>query len=221
MCNRMLAYGFRTRPDCKEVLNNRQGWAIYKKNLNYDEIRSYLITNPKENKFTLNTIMQYKLTNDGIKSNQLLVKHAEFAIRGSLSYTMSKNPRGKCIIVNNETEIAFRESEIFKDIFQQLYFDVNLLESYDICKLKDYLNNLSIDTTLRNNEALIFMMITQGHDKYVYGKSACEGSDINDMIEISNIINILSDSDYLKNIPIIFIFNCCLLSKNYKSLYPL
>ncbi len=133
-------------------------------------------------------------------------------------YKMQRYPRGKCIIINNEPAV-YRETHRFKHVFGQLYFDVQPFFNKNVIWIKEYLTNMSENSSLLNDNALVVVVITHGEDEKVLGYDACLESkkkepnlQINkdDQMLIADVVNIFKD---FIRIPIIFIFDCCRISK--------
>jgi len=89
------------------------------------------------------------------------VTQAKASIKGSNIYPMTKNPRGKCIIINNIPEL-FKESKRFEYIFKQLYFSVLPIdENKELTaeEIRKTLKNLAEDKNLAKDEAFLVMII--------------------------------------------------------------
>jgi hypothetical protein len=61
-------------------------------------------------------------------TNEVFLKVNHSKCECSLVYSMTKKPRGKCIVFNKIPEL-FKESQRFESIFIQLYFDVEPVEN--------------------------------------------------------------------------------------------
>jgi hypothetical protein len=144
---------------------------------------------------------------------------------GTIVYQMTKKPRGKCLIVNNlikfidgtniidETAVGslWRESERFKYVFEQLYFEVELINNNNTKDMKKKLIDTSQDQTLLKNDAFIFMIITHGEKDSISGYDACQGLNGLDIMRVRDIVDLFSDEKCpnLKNKPKLFFFICC------------
>jgi hypothetical protein len=119
---------------------------------------------------------------------------------------MSKRPRGKCVIINNVTEVLSKESLRFKNIFEQLFFEVILYENLSASQMETELENISQIA----KDSLIVMIISHGHDEKVTG---FDGNDLN----IADIVDIFSEKKCLalKRKPKLFFFNCCRISEPF------
>jgi hypothetical protein len=119
---------------------------------------------------------------------------------------MSKRPRGKCVIINNVTKILSKESLRFKNIFEQLFFDVILHENLSASQMETELKNISKIA----KDSLIVMIISHGHDEKVIG---FDGNDLS----IADIVDIFSEKNCsgLKRKPKLFFFNCCRISESF------
>jgi hypothetical protein len=156
------------------------------------------------------------------------VMPAKSPMIGTLYYQMDKNPRGKCIIINNlikfvdgtniiddeATENLWKESERFKNVFEQLYFKVELINNINTADMKNKLTETSKDTTLSKDDAFIFMIITHGEKENILGYDACRGSNGTDLMPIKDIVDLFSESNCLslRNKPKLFFFICCRIS---------
>jgi hypothetical protein len=147
---------------------------------------------------------------------------------GTLFYQMTKKPRGKCLIINNlikfidgtniidETaaENLWRESERFKNVFEQLYFEVELINNINTTDMKNKLINTSQDKTLSENDAFIFIIITHGEKENILGYDACQGLNGTDFMRIKDIVDLFSENKCpnLRAKPKLFFFICCRIS---------
>jgi hypothetical protein len=150
--------------------------------------------------------------------------------KGSLHYEMLKNPRGICIIVNNfvktieGTEIIDEtaprtipyESIRFKKVFEQLYFNVKLVYNFNTTQIRELLILLKDDIILSKSDAFVFMIVTHGEDEKILGFNKCEGNDDTNSMNISEIVDIFSETNCpnLRNKPKLFFFNCCRISND-------
>jgi hypothetical protein len=147
---------------------------------------------------------------------------------GTIVYQMTKKPRGKCLIVNNlikfidgtdnidETAVGslWRESERFKYVFEQLYFEVELIFNINTRDMKNKLIGTSQDPTLSKSDAFIFMIITHGEKENILGYDACQGSDGNDFMRVKDVVDLFSEDKCpnLRAKPKLFFFTCCRIS---------
>jgi len=159
------------------------------------------------------------------------VTPAKAEMKGTLYYQMSINPRGKCIIINNivkyfnnnlmENAELYKESKRFESIFTQLHFDVEPINStvgMNAKAIRDKLESISRNRSLDKDEAFVLIIISHGRDEKVLGYDACQGKDDNDVIKISEIVDIFSETKCpaLRRKPKLFFFNCCRNSKSKK-----
>jgi hypothetical protein len=89
---------------------------------------------------------------------EIPINRAKIPMVGSLHYSMVQNPRGKFVIINNEPDLD-RERQRFEYLFKELYFTG---QTYTELKAKDIENKLvtlSEDKSLKEDEALIVMII--------------------------------------------------------------
>jgi hypothetical protein len=153
-------------------------------------------------------------------------------MKGTLYYTMSSKPRGKCVIINNfveysygkllENEGLFKESKRFESIFTQLYFDVYPIRTtvgMTAKAIESELKSIARDKSIEKPEALIVMIISHGRDEKVLGYNACRFLDDEDSIKISDIVDIFSETNCkaLEQTPKLFFFNCCRESMTSKG----
>jgi hypothetical protein len=134
---------------------------------------------------------------------------------GSAYYTMTQNPRGKCIIINNVNDSVFNESQRFQSIFKQLCFDVEPIDStinMTSEQIRNKLKSLAKDKkSLAKTEAFVLMIISHGQNEEVIGVDFFNKSDKKDTIPISEIVDIFSEKNcpHLRQSPKLFFFNCC------------
>ncbi len=155
-------------------------------------------------------------------------------MKGTLYYEMSRNPRGKCVIINNfvnfsngkilENEGLYKESKRFQSIFSQLYFDVYPIHTtvgMTAKAIENTLKSMSRDKSIEKPDALIVMIISHGRDEKVLGYDACRCLDDEDSIKISDIVDIFSETNCkaLEQRPKLFFFNCCRISKTSKEIH--
>jgi hypothetical protein len=136
------------------------------------------------------------------------VIHSKAEMKGSLIYQMTKNPRGKCIIILNEPKLT-KELERFESVFSQLYFTVEKLVNLKSARILDEFETLAKDKALDKTEAFVLMIIGHGVNEGVIG------FDNKDPIPITEIVDIFSEKNcqYLKQTPKLFFFNCCRASE--------
>ena len=121
-----------------------------------------------------------------------VVKRTAPRLGESNTYTLIKNPRGKCIVINNVEEQQSpdvydekgnyiftpkglkRDSIRFENTFTQLYFKVQVLTKLSSEQMKEQLTQISRDESLENDEAFVLIVISHGQDKNVLGYNACE-----------------------------------------------
>jgi hypothetical protein len=141
---------------------------------------------------------------------------------GSKCYSMTKNLRGKCIIINNEPKL-FKESQRFEYLFKNLFFDVEPIENMTAQQISNKLKSVADnkDNKLEQHEALLVMVISHGTNENILGYDACrepedQSYDKSDFIKISKIVEIFEGTKCpaLKQTPKMFFFNCCRLSKS-------
>jgi hypothetical protein len=120
--------------------------------------------------------------------------------------SMTKNPRGKCVIINNMTGKLNKESLRFEDIFKQLFFEVEIFENLTASEMKTKL----VEIAKIVKDSLIVMIISHGHDEKVIG---FDGNDL----RITEIVDIFSERNCkeLSRKPKIFFFNCCRISESF------
>jgi hypothetical protein len=114
-------------------------------------------------------------------------------------FSMYRRPRGKCVIINNLPDLFSKESLRFKNIFEQLLFDIMLFDNLEAYQMLTVLQN----TSKIKGDALIVMIISHGHDEEVIGIDG-EGLKIIDIVDIFSEKNCKS----LGHKPKLFFFNC-------------
>jgi hypothetical protein len=169
-----------------------------------------------------NELMEYNTSAGRMKiTNETVIKVTEAKIpqKGSLYYDMVQKPRGKCIIINNLNDSVFNESQRFQSIFEQLYFDVEPINStinMTSEQIRTKLKSLAKDRkSLAKTEAFVLMIISHGQNEQVIGVDFLNKLDQNDTISISDIIDIFSEKNcpHLRQSPKLFFFNCCRISR--------
>jgi hypothetical protein len=151
-------------------------------------------------------------------NTNILVEKAKIPNSPEMSkyHEMQRKPRGKCIIINNEPAV-YRETHRFEHVFGELYFDVQPFFNKNVFWIKEYLTNMSKDSGLKNDNALVVVVITHGEDEACLELKKKERNEEwneeiykNDQTPISDVVNIFKD---FIRIPKIFIFDCCRISK--------
>jgi hypothetical protein len=149
------------------------------------------------------------------KETVIKVTEAKIALIGSRYYGMIQKPRGKCIIINNVNDSVFNESQRFQSIFKQLCFDVEPIDStinMTSEQIRNKLKSLAKDKkSLAKTEAFVLMIISHGQNEQVIGVDFFDKLDENDLISISEIVDIFSEKNcpHLRQSPKLFFFNCC------------
>jgi hypothetical protein len=178
----------------------------------------------------LSAALYLEQRNTSLGPSQTVLKSVVLArhpMIGSAIYEMARNPRGKCIIINNHVKFhgntklvdlkssqRLRESDEFKKIFEELHFDVEPYYNLNTNEIKQRLRSLPINY-LNESDALIIMIMSHGQDEMILGIDACEGNNQNDLMPISDVVNIFSDNNCtpLKRKPKLFFFICCRISR--------
>jgi hypothetical protein len=147
----------------------------------------------------------------------LKVISANREMKGSLTYTMINNPRGKGIIINNEPKL-FKESKRLENIFKQLYFDLEPVENtmeMSAESIRNKLKSMALETSCTEQNALLIMIISHGENENIFGFDACPELDNNErneknIISISEIVDIFSEKNCrsLIYLPKILFFDC-------------
>jgi len=122
---------------------------------------------------------------------------------GSKHFEMDQNPRGKCLIINNVEGELGKESLRFKNIFEQIRFDVELCSYMTAEEIKNKLKDLSKDERLKKDNALVVMIIAHGQDESVIG---FDGK----VLKIETIVDLFSEENcsLMNRKPKLFFFNC-------------
>jgi len=89
---------------------------------------------------------------------EIPLNRAKIPMGGSLHYPMIQNPRGKFVIINNEPDVD-RERQRFEYLFKELYFTGQTYTGLKAKEIEDKLLTLSKDRSLKEDEALIVMII--------------------------------------------------------------
>jgi hypothetical protein len=87
----------------------------------------------------------------------------------SKCFEMNKKPRGLFLLINNLSSIITKESLRFKNIFEQLLFDVELLYDKTANEMKEKFESLAKDKRLLEDQALVVMIISHGYNDKVEG----------------------------------------------------
>jgi hypothetical protein len=129
----------------------------------------------------------------------------------SKCFEMNKKPRGLFLLINNLSSIITKESLRFKNIFEQLLFDVELLYDKTANEMKEKFESLAKDKRLLEDQALVVMIISHGYNDKV------EGVD-KKVLSVRSIVDIFSEDNckLLSRKPKLFFFNCCRDSKYLK-----
>lgn len=149
------------------------------------------------------------------------VKKCKIPDKGSNSFSMSKNPRGKCIIINNildGNDSFYKQSQRYRHIFEELYFKVKGIYDKNAEEMETKLKQISEDPNLINDEALILIFICHGMNEQLLGTDYNKKNNQNDKISIPSIVNIFSE-ERLKKIPKVFIFDCCRKSSIFNNCF--
>jgi len=139
------------------------------------------------------------------------VERAKIPKGTSLYYEMSKNPRGKCIIINNVPDLVYNQTQRFKHIFEELYFNVITFHCLNAEQIKSQLEIIADDESTVEDDALVVMIITHGEDEKMMGYDACTDNNSEDMMKVSDVVDIFKD---FETMPKIFIFECCRFRKS-------
>jgi hypothetical protein len=110
------------------------------------------------------------------------------------------------VIINNMTGKLNKESLRFKNIFEQLFFEVEIFNNYTASEMKTEL--VKIAKTVK--DSLIVMIISHGHNENVFGYDK----------EDLPIADIFSDTNCsgLKRKPKLFFFNRCRRSNSFPTI---
>ncbi len=206
----MLDLSFDDRPTCEEILNDKKLWALDAKELDLAQKKQFRqILTSQIREFPMYSNISLKLIENG-SIQEVYVALVDRPIGGSLYYEMSKAIRGKCLIINNATNEVSRESKIFKSIFTQLHFKVEMKDKLKALEIKDLLSSLAEDEKLAKNEALVIMIISKGANEQIFEYNACESVYEETPISLAQIVDIFSDKNcpFVRNIPKLFFFNC-------------
>ena len=148
------------------------------------------------------------------------VLSSEVNHRTTRDYPMTKNPRGKAVIINVVPNEVHFEAHRFYHIFEQLLFEpqlhFSLTTNQIICELTTIANDLADRGWEKRDQALIVMIITHGRDEKVLGANHpyCGGNDPADIRPIHEIVDLFAN---VKGTAKMFFFTCCRISKTILS----
>lgn len=127
---------------------------------------------------------------------------------GSMSnaYSMDKDVRGICLLVNNYFTLGtYLEMERFRNIFHQLRFKVIMKKNLNAENIFLDLLTISKNPDLLEHNAFIFMIITHGtENEEILG---FDGKPLK--IEYLTKLFDSEECKFLQNKPRLFFFNCC------------
>lgn len=106
-------------------------------------------------------------------------------IKKRVPYTMSSEPRGKCVIFNNTFHtqravyspdghtLPWREgSDIdvitLEEVFSWLHFNVNVYENLDLSRMKEVLGNISCADCHGDHDAFVCFILSHGFENGIY-----------------------------------------------------
>jgi hypothetical protein len=100
---------------------------------------------------------------------ELEVTKSQTLRSGSKWFHMESMPRGKCIIINNLLNNGNMDSLRFNSVFKQLGFDVEYENCYNMSaeKIMKRLSDLSKEDRLKDDDALIVMIISHGQEEEI------------------------------------------------------
>ena len=202
-----------------------------------ETIKSYILLELTKNRQSCDVVIKI-LENSGVPKNAHLAQHlrgfntspghqtyrndiylpvipvlsSEVTHRTTLDYPMTKNPRGKAVIINvvpNEVQL---EALRFNDIFEQLLFEPKMHFSLTTQQIIDELTTVANDLGdrgwERRDQALIVMIITHGRDEKITG--ANYSRDRSDIRPIHEIVDLFAK---VRGTAKMFFFTCCRNSK--------
>ncbi len=152
---------------------------------------------------------------------KIFVKKCKVPDIDTKSFAMDKNPRGKCIIINNvlnESDSLYGQSQRYKHIFQELHFKVKTYYNANVDRMEKYLKQISEDPNLINDNALIVTFICHGENEQLKGFDYFRDNNKDDKIDIPSIVNIFSE-ERLRKMPKVFIFDCCRISSIFNNCF--
>jgi hypothetical protein len=128
---------------------------------------------------------------------------------GSKYYEMIGDPRGKCLIINNLMANVILDTFLFKNVFEQLYFQVECDEKESCQNLTKNQMWTKLETFAKEAEkadlnATVVIIISHGQDENITG---IDGEDL----IIEKIVDLFSNENCpkLRRKPKLFFFNCC------------
>ena len=210
-------------------------------NQSEEVIKSYILLELTKNRESCDRVIEF-LANSGDQQNADLAKllqvfntspgrqdygneiylpvvpvlQSDVQVTPSGDYFMTKNPRGKAIIINVVPKEVQFEAQRFYLIFKQLFFEAQMFWSLTTNQIIGQLTKLAKDLVdkgwERRDQGLIVMIITHGRDEKVCGANhpACKGTDPTDIRPIHEIIDLFAN---VKGTAKMFFFTCCRNSK--------
>jgi hypothetical protein len=126
-------------------------------------------------------------------------------------YNMTANPRGICLIIDNQvfSDQPFRygskvDSERLSNVFFQLGFDVQIKRNQTVSEMEKLFLDLSKNPDLKDHNALAVIILSHGKTDAIYGSDG-NTIEIESVLENFNNINCLSMIDK----PKMFFISAC------------
>ncbi len=201
-----------------EILGMRHLWALDTEQFDSKNVFKKIMDSENyEYSYVYKLLRKYLITDYSGFGNIKPIEQ-ETEIQDFNCYPMNANPRGKCIIINNIYELE-RLSERVEIVFEDLYFEVKLLNCLSTDQILTELESIAKDESLASDQALIIMIISQGSNEEVSGSESFNKRNSNNSIKISKIFEIFADNNCpnLKHIPKLLFFDCISDSKKYYS----
>jgi hypothetical protein len=126
------------------------------------------------------------------------------------SYEMKNKPRGICLIISNYFTIGtYKEMQCFRNIFQNLHFDVIMKKNMNKNHILKLFLEISKMDELDKHNAFVCMIIAHGNSKNELYDFDGETFRMRDLMDLMNPGN----CPKLSNKPRLFFFNCCRIGK--------
>ncbi|XP_066268596.1 periplakin-like [Branchiostoma lanceolatum] len=108
----------------------------------------------------------------GVRVRPNEVRVSDLKKRGEAWYEMTSHPRGRAIIINNDSHCTmyddYRDVRHLTDVFEQLGFAVTLEENITASEMENQASRLAEDN-FPGCSALVVVVLSPGHDRRLHG----------------------------------------------------
>ncbi|CAH1248368.1 CASP9 [Branchiostoma lanceolatum] len=108
----------------------------------------------------------------GVRVRPNEVRVSDLKKRGEAWYEMTSHPRGRAIIINNDSHCTmyddYRDVRHLTDVFEQLGFAVTLEENISASEMENQASRLAEDN-FPGCSALVVVVLSPGHDRRLHG----------------------------------------------------